>query len=166
MVDDLPASAAKVQATLHAAGLDSRVVLFDRSTRTAEEAAAAIGCTVAQIAKSLIFQTEASAEPVLVIASGAHRVDERAVARALAPRVDGQKIVRADATFVRARTGYAIGGVPPIGHLEGGHVVLDRHLTALSPVWAAAGTPFAVFRTEAEILLKLTGALVADIAKT
>ena len=165
MAADLPPSAARVQSALLAAGVEGRVVLFDRSTRTAEDAAAAIGCAVAQIAKSLVFQTKGSAEPVLVIASGAHRVDETAVARALAARIDGQEIARADAAFVRERTGYAIGGVPPIGRLDGGHVVLDRHLTTLSPIWAAAGTPFAVFRTEAETLLRLTGATLADIAK-
>src|ERR1700742_164981 len=103
-------SALKIQTFL---GGSFEVLEFTESTRTAEEAAAAIGCTVAQIAKSLIFRTAETKRPVLVVASGVNRVDEKKVALAI-----GEKIARADADFVRAQTGYSIGGVPPVGHLS------------------------------------------------
>src|SRR5262245_61224427 len=129
-------SALKVQAVL---GPQFQVLEFEASTRTSDEAAAAIGCTVAEIAKSLIVKA-ADGRPVLVIASGANRVDERKV-RALV----GQKIERADAEFVRAATGYAIGGVPPIAHTSPATVLIDADLQRFARVWAAGGTPNAVF---------------------
>ena len=149
-------SALKVQAAL---GPAHQVVEFDASTRTSEDAAAAIGCTVAEIAKSLIFKS-AQGRPVLVIASGVNRVDERKVQALL-----GGKIGRADADFVRNMTGYAIGGVPPIGHATPPIVVIDRELERFAAVWAAAGTPNAVFRITPADLVRLTQGQVADIAK-
>jgi prolyl-tRNA editing enzyme YbaK/EbsC (Cys-tRNA(Pro) deacylase) len=149
-------SALKVQAVL---GPAYQVVEFDASTRTSEDAAAAIGCTVAEIAKSLIFRS-AEGRPVLVIASGVNRVDERKVQALL-----GGKIGRADADFVRDMTGYAIGCVPPIGHATPPIVVIDRELERFAAVWAAAGTPNAVFRITPADLVRLTQGQVADIAK-
>ena len=149
-------SALKVQGVL---GPDFQVLEFDASTRTSEEAAAAIGCTVAEIAKSLIFKA-ADGCPVLAIASGTNRVDEKKV-RALL----GQKIERADADLVRAATGYAIGGVPPVGHATAPIVLIDGDLQRFAWVWAAAGTPNAVFRITPADLIRLTEGRVADVAK-
>lgn len=153
-------SARRVQEALAAAGFDFQVREFPASTRTSAEAAAAIGCAVAQIAKSLIFRARDSGRPVLVIASGVNRVDEKAVGRLL-----GEKLERADAEFVRARTGFAIGGVPPVGHREPPAVFIDADLLALGEVWAAAGTPNAVFRLAPQDLVTLTGGEVAALAK-
>jgi prolyl-tRNA editing enzyme YbaK/EbsC (Cys-tRNA(Pro) deacylase) len=149
-------SALRVQAAL---GPDFTVLEFEASTRTSEEAAAAIGCTVAEIAKSLIFRA-ADGRAVLVIASGASRVDEKKV-RALL----GQKIERAAPDFVRTATGYAIGGVPPVGHASAPVVLIDDELRRFPSVWAAGGTPNAVFRITLDDLVRLTGGRVADIAK-
>lgn len=160
----LPASALKVQAALRARGHDGPVVTFSVSTRTSAEAAAAIGCTVGQIAKSLVFRTRGSGIPVLVIASGANRVDEKAVTAVLSEKTGGEKIGRADAAFVRAATGYAIGGVPPVGHEAPILIVIDRDLLQYQEIWAAAGTPNAVFRLHPADLERLAGGTVADIA--
>jgi prolyl-tRNA editing enzyme YbaK/EbsC (Cys-tRNA(Pro) deacylase) len=149
-------SALKVQAVL---GPAYQVVEFDASTRTSEDAAAAIGCTVAEIAKSLIFRS-AQGRPVLVIASGVNRIDEGKVQALL-----GGKIGRADADFVRDMTGYGIGGVPPVGHATPPIVLIDRELERFAAVWAAAGTPNAVFRITPADLVRLTQGQVADIAK-
>lgn len=132
---------------------------FDASTRTAAEAAAAIGCTVAQIAKSILFRAE-SGRAVMVVASGTNRVDERKVSALL-----GEKIGRADADFVRATTGYAFGGVPPVGHAGPVTMLLDQDMLAFETIWAAAGTPNAVFALSPAELAELTGAGFADIAK-
>jgi prolyl-tRNA editing enzyme YbaK/EbsC (Cys-tRNA(Pro) deacylase) len=149
-------SALKVQAVL---GPEFQVLEFETSTRTSEDAAAAVGGTVPEIAKSLIFRA-ADGRPVLVIASGANRVDEKKV-RALL----GQKIERADAEFVRAATGYAIGGVPPVGHATPPTVLIDCDLLRFTAVWAAGGTPNAVFRIAPADLVRITQARVADVAK-
>lgn len=149
-------SALQVQAAL---GPEFKVVEFDASTRTSEDAAAAIGCSVAEIAKSLVFRS-ASGKPVLVIASGANRIDEKKVRVLL-----GEKIERADADFVRQATGYAIGGVPPLAHATPPVVLIDRDLQAFETIWAAAGTPNAVFRLTPADLLRLTKGQLADIAR-
>ena len=151
-------SARRVRDALAARGFDFEVREFPRSTRTAAEAAAAIGCQVAQIAKSLVFRARASGRPVLVLASGANRVDEKAVAALI-----GEKIGRADAEFVRAATGFAIGGVPPVGHDTPPVTLIDRDLLAHVEIWAAAGTPNAVFRLTPRDLVALTGGQVAEI---
>ncbi|MEO3428487.1 YbaK/EbsC family protein [Pelagibius sp. CAU 1746] len=153
-------SARRVQQAIEAAGFDFQVREFPASTRTSEEAAAAIGCGVAQIAKSLIFRAKESNRPVLVMASGANRVDEKAVARLL-----GEKLARADADFVRAATGFAIGGVPPVGHRETPVAFIDADLMELGEIWAAAGTPHAVFRLSPPELVSLTGGRVAVLKK-
>jgi len=150
-------SALKVQAVL---GEDFEVLEFETSTRTAAEAAAAIGCTVAQIAKSLIFRAVDSGRPVLAIASGSVRVDEARLSEIL-----GEDIGRADAAFVREQTGYAIGGVPPVGHRSESAIFIDENLLAFDTVWAAGGTPNAVFRLTPDDLVRLTGGTVAAIAE-
>ncbi len=151
------ASALRVQAAL---GPDYQVLEFDAGTRTAAQAAAAIGCSAAEIAKSLIFRAEPSGRAVLVIASGAKRVDERKVGDLI-----GEKIVRADADFVREKTGFAIGGVPPLGHAEPLLTLIDESLSAFEAIWAAAGTPNAVFRLTPADLLRLTGGAAAAVAR-
>lgn len=153
-------SSARVEAVLRQAGGDHSIVRFAETTRTAEEAAAAIGTTVAQIAKSLVFRGKASDRPVLVIASGANRVDEKAVATLI-----DEAIGRADADFVRKHTGFAIGGVAPVGHLTPPVTLIDKDLLQYSEIWAAAGTPFAVFRLSPDELTALTGGRVVSIAK-
>ena len=135
------------------------VLEFDVVTHTAADAAAAIGCDVAQIAKSLIFRA-ASGQHVLVIASGTNRVDEKAVGALL-----GQKISRADAQYVRERTGYAIGGIPPVGHASPPITLIDTDLFRYDSLWAGAGTPSAVVQLTPADLLRLTGGQRAVVAK-
>ncbi len=149
-------SALKVQAAL---GPRFTVLEFDASTRTAADAAAAIGCTAAQIAKSLVFRS-ASGRSVLVIASGANRVDESKAAALV-----GERIGRADADFVRQATGFAIGGVPPVGHATAPIVLIDEALMSFDEIWAAAGTPNAVFRLTPADLVALTEGTIAPIAR-
>jgi prolyl-tRNA editing enzyme YbaK/EbsC (Cys-tRNA(Pro) deacylase) len=149
-------SALKVQALL---GEDFQVLEFSESTRTAADAAAAIGCTVGQIAKSLIFRAIDSGRPVLAIASGSVRVDETRLAELL-----GEDIGRADAAFVREQTGFAIGGVPPIGHRTPPVIFIDHTLLNFDTIWAAGGTPNAVFRLRSDDLVRLTGGTLASIA--
>ena len=156
----LAPSAQKVEDWLAAHGLAGRVTEMPDSTRTSAEAAAAIGCTVAQIAKSLLFRGRESGRPVLVIASGINRVDESKVAALV-----GERIVRPDADFVRNATGYAIGGVPPVGHAAPILTLIDADLLLLDPIWAAAGTPFAVFRLGADELVSLSGGEVVDVKR-
>ena len=162
MTDETPLkeSARRVQEALAAKGFDFRVREFPAGTRTSAEAAAAIGCKIGQIAKSLIFRAKQTGRPVLVIASGANRVDEKAVAALL-----GERIGRADADFVREATGFAIGGVPPLGHTTPPVTLIDRDLLAYEEIWAAAGTPNAVFALKPGDLAALSGGEVADVKK-
>jgi prolyl-tRNA editing enzyme YbaK/EbsC (Cys-tRNA(Pro) deacylase) len=156
----LPAAAQRVQDALAASGLDGQVRIMPDSTRTAEEAAAAIGTSVAQIAKSIVFRAMQSGRAVLVVTSGVNRVDERKVAALL-----GEPLGKADADFVRQKTGYAIGGVPPLAHEETPVVFLDENLFKFEGIWAAAGTPKAVFPLTPVQLAAITGATPADIRK-
>lgn len=149
-------SVARVRAALLAAGHPDTIREFPKSTRTAADAAAAIGCTVAQIAKSIVFRAEGRA--AVVITSGVNRVDTAKAAKAL-----GVKLARADADFVRASTGFAIGGVAPVGHVNPPLILLDQDLLALDPIWAAAGSPTHVFETHAAELERMSGGKVADI---
>ncbi|HWY83141.1 MAG TPA: YbaK/EbsC family protein [Roseiarcus sp.] len=150
-------SALKVQSAL---GDRFEVLEFDASTRTAADAAAAIGCDVAQIAKSLIFRGGTSGRAVLIIASGVDRVDEKNAAAAV-----GEPIVRADADFVREATGFAIGGVPPVGHKTKPIVLIEDSLLGFEEIWAAAGTPNAVFRLTPSDLVELTGGRTVAVAR-
>ena len=136
----MKASAQRVQDALAARGFANRVVELPDSTRTAAEAAQAVGCSVGQIAKSLLFQGRQSGRPLLVIASGANRVDEKAL-QALA----GEKVRKADADAVRSLTGYVIGGVPPLGHPQPLATYIDAHLFTYAQIWAAPGHPIPVF---------------------
>jgi Cys-tRNA(Pro) deacylase len=154
----LPPAAQRVQALLRDAGSACTVEMMTTTARSAVEAAAAIGCTVAQIAKSLVFRS-AGGRAVLVIASGTNRVDERKVAAAL-----GEKIGKADADFVRDRTGYAIGGVAPVGHSPGIRIFIDADLAKYDAIWAAAGHPHAVFRLTPDELARLTKGTVIAVA--
>jgi prolyl-tRNA editing enzyme YbaK/EbsC (Cys-tRNA(Pro) deacylase) len=154
----LPPAAQRVQSLLRKAGSACAVEMMATTARSAAEAATAIGCTVAQIAKSLVFRS-AGGRAVLVIASGANRVDERKVAAAL-----GEKIGKADADFVRDRTGYAIGGVAPVGHPPGVRIFIDADLAKCDAIWAAAGHPHAVFRLTADELLRLTKGRIIAVA--
>lgn len=148
-------SARKVQAVL---GDRFAVLEFAVPTRTAAEAAAAIGCTVAEIAKSLLFRTRETGRPVLVVAGGVNRVDENKVAALI-----GEKIARADADFVREKTGFAIGGVPPVGHAVAPATLIDADLLTFAAIWAAAGTPNAVFKLTPAELVEMTGGRVAQV---
>ena len=155
-LDGFGPSVRRVQDALAAAGGGHTVVALDQPARTSAEAARAVGCRVDQIAKSLVFRGAESQRAVLVIASGANRVDERKVAGLIA-----EPVGRADADFVRARTGFAIGGVAPIGLPAPIPMVLDVSLKRFPAVYAAAGHPHCVFATSVEELKRLTGCLVS-----
>lgn len=151
-------TALKFQQTLKELGLPGAVVEFDQTTRTAADAAAAIGCDVGQIVKSLIFKAQAGGQPVLIFTSGLNRVNE-----ALVESLIGDKLAKADADFVRTATGFAIGGVPPFGFAPLPHTYIDETLLGYDTVWAAAGTPNAVFPLAPADLQRITGALVIRI---
>jgi Cys-tRNA(Pro) deacylase len=146
----------RVRERLREQGIETQPVEFAESTRTSADAAAAIGTTVAQIAKSLVFM--ADGQPVLVIASGANRVDTKKLAALLNAR-----ITRADADAVRQATGFPIGGVPPVAHATPLRTLIDEDLLAFTSIWAAAGTPNAVFETTPADLVKMTNGQVADL---
>jgi prolyl-tRNA editing enzyme YbaK/EbsC (Cys-tRNA(Pro) deacylase) len=154
----LSPSARKVQDALDALGMPGRVIEMDRTTRSSADAAAAVGCTVGQIVKSLVFKAETSGQAVLVLTSGANRVDETLIARALA-----EPVVKADADFVRRASGFAIGGVPPLGHAEPMVVFVDEDLLAHTTLWAAAGNPQAVFRLTPQELRTITNGRVIRV---
>lgn len=154
------ASVERVRAALAEKGLPAEVKELAASTRTAQEAAAAVGCEVAQIVKSLVFRKTASGGALLALVSGTNRASEARLA-ALA----GEPVARADADFVREHTGFAIGGVPPLGHKEPLAVLIDRHLVSFPVVWAAAGSPNAVFAVSPADLQRITAGQVADLAE-
>ena len=156
----LSPSAQRIQDLLTAGGYGARVQELPDSTRTAGEAAATVGCTVAQIGKSLIFRGEPSGRSILVVASGINRVDERKVAAAI-----GERLGKADADFVREKTGFAIGRVPPFGHAEPPLVILDEDLMTHAELWVAAGTPRAVFRVTPDELAALAGGQILAVRK-
>lgn len=157
MTVQLKPSAQRVQDTLTALGFTNQVVELPASTRTSAEAAA-VGCTVGQIAKSLIFQGSESGQAVLVIASGANRVDEKKLSARL-----GEKLQKPDAEFVRSETGFVIGGVPPVGHTRPLTTLIDQDLWQYEEIWAAAGHPNAVFKLTPDELLKMTGGPVLAV---
>ena len=154
----LPESAQRVADLLRAATHDQTVVMLPASGRTSADAAAGLGCSVAEIAKSIVFRRVEDDRAVMVVASGINRVDEAKVATLVG------KLGKADAAFVREHTGYAIGGVCPIGHVKPSLIVLDRDLQQYAHVWAAAGHPHAVFRLTPAQLQAMTGAEFADVA--
>jgi prolyl-tRNA editing enzyme YbaK/EbsC (Cys-tRNA(Pro) deacylase) len=158
VINDLSPSAQKVQQALQAMGFELQVVELPDSTRTAAEAAQAVGCQVGQIVKSLVFKAKRSERPVLVVASGSNRVNEKAIEALIS-----EPLGRADADFVRQRTGFAIGGVPPVGHSERLETFIDEDLLQHIEIWAAAGTPNAVFRLTPDDLVQMTGGVVVKI---
>lgn len=159
----MSAATERVAAALRAAGVEPDVHEFPQGTRTSRDAADAVGCDVAQIAKSIVFRLErpgAGPSALLVIASGPNRVDvDKAGALA------GGALAKADAEFVREQTGFAIGGVPAVGHARDLPVLIDEDLCAFEVVWSAAGTPNAVYPIAFERLVELTGGRVADVAE-
>lgn len=156
---ELSSSAGRVQRALETSGLTLRVVELPASTRTVVEAARAVGCEIGQIVKSLIFKTGRSERPILVLASGANRVDEKKIEAHI-----GEELLKADANFVRHHTGFAIGGIPPIAHAQKIETFFDEDLLQYGEIWAAAGTPHAVFQIAPAELLRLTEAKVEKIA--
>ena len=159
-MSELSASARRVQDALQQHGLSARVRELTASTRTAQDAALAVGCDVAQIVKSLIFKGRDSARPILAVVSGANRVDESKLSLAA-----GEKVRKADADFVRSATGFAIGGVAPLGHPQPIATFVDQDLAGLERLWAAAGTPNALFELSPEELVRLSDGQVVDLRK-
>jgi prolyl-tRNA editing enzyme YbaK/EbsC (Cys-tRNA(Pro) deacylase) len=151
-------TAVRLSQRLRDSGIDSTVVEFEQPTRTSADAAAAIGCTVAEIAKSVVFRGQSSGQAVVVVASGANRVSEEKVAAKV-----GEPLARADADFVRASTGYVIGGVAPIGHAQPVKLLIDEDLRRYEKVWAAGGTPYTVFPLTPDQLRSVTGADWSDV---
>src|SRR5579859_512062 len=158
MSETMSPSAQRVQNLLKERGFSAQVVELPDSTRTAVEAANAIGCTVAQIVKSLIFRGKQSDTAILAVASGTNRVDEKRL-RELA----GETIEKASADFVRMHTGFAIGGVPPLGHSQPLKTFIDEDLLQYDEIWAAAGTPHAVFQLTPKDLQAMTGGQIVSL---
>ncbi len=154
----LSPSAQKIQDQLKSLGYDYTVIEHVDSTRTAQEAADRAGCALGQIVKSLIFKGRDSGKPILVLTSGANRVDEKRISEYM-----GEHISRADADFVRAVTGFAIGGVPPIGHIQKMETYIDEDFLQYPTIWAAAGTPNAIFELRTEDLQKMTNGNVVRV---
>jgi prolyl-tRNA editing enzyme YbaK/EbsC (Cys-tRNA(Pro) deacylase) len=151
-------TARRTQQLLAELGLETTVVEFEQPTRTSAEAAAAVGCSVAEIAKSIVFRGKESGQAILVVVSGDNRVCERKVANLV-----GEKLDRTNADFVREATGYAIGGVSPVGHTQPVRLLLDGDLQRFDRIWAAAGTPYSVFPLTPADLNRLTGADWQDV---
>ncbi len=158
MNQELSPSARKVQQALEVLGVSLEVIELPASTRTAAEAAQAVGCDVGQIVKSLVFKAKRSQRPILVIASGKNRVNERKIEALIE-----EPLGKADADFVRQQTGFVIGGVPPVGHSQPLETFIDQDLLQYPFLWAAAGTPHAVFRLPPAELLKITQGRVVNI---
>ncbi len=158
MSKELSSSAQKVQDILKTLGFSSHVVELPDSTRTAREAAQAVGCRVEQIVKSLVFKGQRTNMPILVVASGTNRVNEQRLSQ-----LAGEPVEKANADFVRQRTGFVVGGVPPVGHAERLETFIDEDLLQYEELWAAAGTPHAVFRLTPAELKAMTGGRVVSI---
>jgi prolyl-tRNA editing enzyme YbaK/EbsC (Cys-tRNA(Pro) deacylase) len=151
-------SAQKIQNILRELGSGYKVIEFTESTRTAQEAADRVGCQLGQIVKSLIFRGKTSNKGILVLTSGSNRVDENKISK-----YAGEPIGRADPEFVRTITGFAIGGVPPVGHIQPLETYIDEDLLLYAEVWAAAGTPNAVFQLPSSELVKITHGKIARV---
>ena len=158
MAAPLKPSAQRVQDALYQQGYSQQIIELADSTRTAAEAAAAVGCTVAQSPNALLFPCPTPGQPILIIVSGANRVHEGQAAAAIGERLD-----KADADFVRATTGFAIGGVPPIGHAGPLATYIDQDLLQFDEIWAAAGHPHAVFRLTPTELVAMTGGAIIGV---
>jgi prolyl-tRNA editing enzyme YbaK/EbsC (Cys-tRNA(Pro) deacylase) len=160
MNSKLSDSANRVQSFLIGKGFAFEVKELPDSTRTAQEAADSIGCDVAQIAKSLVFREKDSGQPVLVIASGSNRVNLAKI-----ESMTGLKLGKADASYVKERVGYAIGGIPPVGHNQPLETILDADLMNYDVIWAAAGTPFAVFQLKPADLPSMTNGRWTELSE-
>jgi prolyl-tRNA editing enzyme YbaK/EbsC (Cys-tRNA(Pro) deacylase) len=158
MTKPLSPSAARIQEVLRAHGFTNQVIEREETTRSSAEAALAVGCTIAQIAKSVIFRAKGSGRPILVVASGPNRVNEKVIEAAI-----GERLSKADADYVRERTGFVIGGVAPIGHAQKLDIFIDEDLLQFAEIWAAAGTPNAVFKLTPDELQRMTGGRVIGI---
>jgi prolyl-tRNA editing enzyme YbaK/EbsC (Cys-tRNA(Pro) deacylase) len=158
MARPLSSSAQKVQDALRDHGFSNPVLELQSTTRTSAEAAQAVGCRVEQIAKSIVFKGKESERPILVIASGTNRVNEKRISDLIS-----EPLGKADADYVRARTGFVIGGVPPIGHLEKPEIFIDEDLMRNEEIWAAAGNPNALFKLTPGELAKMTAGRVVCI---
>lgn len=154
----LSPSAQKIQNLLNSLGYEYTVIEHTESTRTAQEAAERAGCELGQIVKSLIFKGKDSGKPIIVLTSGANRVDEKRIRE-----YAGEGIGKADADFVRAVTGFAIGGVPPVGHIQKIETYMDEDFMQYETVWAAAGTPNAIFELKTSDLEKMTDAKIVQV---
>jgi prolyl-tRNA editing enzyme YbaK/EbsC (Cys-tRNA(Pro) deacylase) len=153
-------AAQRVQDALRAAGFSNAVRELDVPVRTAAAAAEAVGCRPEQIVKSLVFRRASSGAPLLVVASGRHRVSE-----ARLETLAGEKLAMGDPRFVREVTGFAIGGIPPVGHPGALETVVDAHLLTLDGLWAAAGHPNSLFPLTADELVRMTRGRVAEVAE-
>ncbi|NWG02699.1 MAG: YbaK/EbsC family protein [Syntrophaceae bacterium] len=158
MSNTLSPSGQKVQDALRALGFNNAVMELQTTTRTSAEAAQTVGCRVEQIAKSIVFKGRQTHKPILVIASGPNRVNEKRIEELIS-----EPLAKADADYVRKHTGFVIGGVPPVGHLEKLDIFIDEDLLKYEEIWAAAGTPHAVFKLTPSDLLKMTGGLIVCI---
>jgi prolyl-tRNA editing enzyme YbaK/EbsC (Cys-tRNA(Pro) deacylase) len=158
MANLLSPSPQKVQEALKALGFTNQVVELQSTTRTSTDAAQAVGCTVEQIAKSIVFRGKQTHKPILVIASGPNRVNEKRIEEFIS-----EPLGKADANYVRRHTGFVIGGVPPLGHLEQLEIFVDEDLLQYEEIWAAAGSPNAVFKLTPSDLVKMTGGHVISI---
>ena len=158
MKEKLKPSAQKVQEALQAHNLSCEVVQMTDTTRSASDAARAVGCQVGQIVKSLIFEGQQSHQPILVAASGANRVNERAIEKSVSEPI---KMAKPD--YVRQMTGFAIGGVPPVGHDHPLKIFIDEDLLQYNEIWAAAGTPHAVFKLTPEDLKMITNGKIISV---
>lgn len=154
----LSPSAQKVQDQIRSLGFHYPVIEHTGSTRTAQEAADRAGCELGQIVKSLVFRGKDSGKPILVLTSGANRVDEKRISE-----YAGEAVTRPDADFVRLVTGYAIGGVPPVGHVQPMETYLDEDFLQYDTIWAAAGTPNAIFELKTFDLQKMTGGQIVRV---
>ncbi len=155
---DLSPGAKRVQETLRELGFDNEIFEFQTTTRTSAEAAQAVGCEVGQIAKSIVFRAMRTGRPVLVIASGPNRINEKRIEEKIS-----EPVGKADAEFVRQKTGFVIGGVPPVGHTEKMEIFIDEDLLKYEEIWAAAGTPRAVFKLTPSELIRMTGGQIISV---
>jgi prolyl-tRNA editing enzyme YbaK/EbsC (Cys-tRNA(Pro) deacylase) len=160
MTEQLSASAQKVQDALRRFGVSCKVVELPGSTRTSKEAAEAVGCKVEQIAKSIVFRGKQTGKPILVVASGSNRISEKKLRDLVS-----EPVKKADADFVREQTGFVIGGVPPVGHVKPLDIFIDEDLLKYGEVWAAAGTPHAVFQLTSSELAQITAGKVVNISE-
>ena len=154
----LSPSAQKFQDLLNSLGYDYTVIEHAESTRTAQEAADRAGCELGQIVKSLIFKGKESGKPILVLTSGMNRVDENRISG-----YAGEGISRPNADFVRTVTGFAIGGVPPVGHIQRMETYIDEDFLQYQTIWAAAGTPNAIFELSTDVLQKITDGKIVRV---